>query len=59
MDTLMDTIPESAWEAPEMQAFFRLHTKTLNFLMGKVMQATDGKANPVIVKRLLIEKLYG
>ena len=31
--------------------------KPLNFLMGKVMQATQGKANPGEVRARLIEKI--
>ena len=33
--------------------------KPLNFLMGKVMQATQGKANPSEVRSRLIEKIRG
>jgi aspartyl-tRNA(Asn)/glutamyl-tRNA(Gln) amidotransferase subunit B len=29
----------------------------LGFLVGQVMKATQGKANPALVNRLLIEKL--
>jgi aspartyl-tRNA(Asn)/glutamyl-tRNA(Gln) amidotransferase subunit B len=31
--------------------------KVLNFLMGKVMRATEGKANPGAVRELLARKL--
>jgi aspartyl-tRNA(Asn)/glutamyl-tRNA(Gln) amidotransferase subunit B len=29
----------------------------LGFLVGQVMKSTDGKANPALANRLLIEKL--
>ncbi len=32
-------------------------TKALSFLVGQVMQATKGKANPGLVNKLLVEKL--
>ena len=32
-------------------------TNALSFLIGQVMQATRGKANPQLVSRLLMEKL--
>jgi Asp-tRNA(Asn)/Glu-tRNA(Gln) amidotransferase B subunit len=31
--------------------------RALNFLMGQVMKETQGKANPQIVRRLLLERL--
>jgi len=31
--------------------------KALNYLMGQVMKATKGKANPHIVIKLLLERL--
>jgi Asp-tRNA(Asn)/Glu-tRNA(Gln) amidotransferase B subunit len=42
-----------------LESFLVLHTKTVNFLMGQVMRATGGKANPEMVKRLIVEKLNG
>jgi aspartyl-tRNA(Asn)/glutamyl-tRNA(Gln) amidotransferase subunit B len=31
--------------------------QSLGFLVGQVMKATQGKANPAIVNQLLLEKL--
>jgi Asp-tRNA(Asn)/Glu-tRNA(Gln) amidotransferase B subunit len=31
--------------------------RALNFLMGQVMKETQGRANPQIVRRLLLERL--
>ena len=33
--------------------------KVLNFLMGQVMRRTQGKADPAVVKALLVRKLDG
>jgi len=40
-----------------LEEFAILRQKTVNFLMGKVMQATQGKANPALVKQLILERL--
>lgn len=31
----------------------------LNFLIGKVMQKTQGRANPTLVREMLVERLDG
>jgi len=46
-----------AENAASAQKFREGDPKVLNFLMGKVMQKTQGKANPGEVRRLLTEKL--
>jgi len=43
---------------PENVAKFRAgEDKVLNFLMGRVMRRTEGKANPAAVRELLIERM--
>lgn len=32
--------------------------RNVNYLMGKVMKATKGKADPLTTRNLIIEKLY-
>jgi aspartyl-tRNA(Asn)/glutamyl-tRNA(Gln) amidotransferase subunit B len=34
-------------------------TATFSFFMGQVMKATEGKANPAVIRKLLTEKLKG
>jgi aspartyl-tRNA(Asn)/glutamyl-tRNA(Gln) amidotransferase subunit B len=40
-----------------VQSYRSGKTKALGFLVGQVMQATKGKANPQLVNKLLAEKL--
>ncbi len=34
-----------------------LDERSLNFLMGEVMKRTQGKANPLLARQLLLERL--
>jgi aspartyl-tRNA(Asn)/glutamyl-tRNA(Gln) amidotransferase subunit B len=45
--------------ADSVEKFLGGDDKVLNFLMGKVMQKTQGKANPGSVKEALIRKIKG
>ena len=40
-----------------VERFRVLHEKTVSFLMGQIMRATSGKANPTQVKQILLDKL--
>ena len=53
-------VDEVLSEHPEDLARYRSgEEKVLNFLMGKVMRRTQGKADPGAVRELLIERLQG
>ncbi|MFU8889074.1 MAG: Asp-tRNA(Asn)/Glu-tRNA(Gln) amidotransferase GatCAB subunit B, partial [Trueperaceae bacterium] len=42
---------------PEVAAGAREQPKAVNFLMGRVMQASRGQARPEAVRALLLERL--
>lgn len=48
--------PPECWESGDhlTGCYYR---GLLNFLMGQIMKATKGKANPELAKRLLLERL--
>jgi len=46
-----------AANAPAVEDWKKGKKQSLGFLVGQVMKATQGKANPAIVNQLLLEKL--
>jgi len=57
---LVATIAQVIADHPKEVAEFRAgREKLLSFFMGQVMKATQGKANPQAVNRLLRDKLTG
>ena len=57
IDALVDEVMAAQGEAVELVRAG--DDKPLNFLMGKVMKASQGKANPAEVRGRLIEKIRG
>ncbi|MFL2935564.1 MAG: hypothetical protein ACJZ7Z_02445 [Myxococcota bacterium] len=57
IDTLVQTVMQENGEAVELVRSG--DDKPLNFLMGKVMQASQGKASPGEVRKTLVEKIKG
>ena len=57
IDTLVDDVVAAHEEA--VTSVREGDDKPLNFLMGKVMKASQGKANPAEVRNRLIEKIRG
>jgi aspartyl-tRNA(Asn)/glutamyl-tRNA(Gln) amidotransferase subunit B len=58
MDELSDIVAQVFTDNPQAVADYRGgKTQTVRFLVGQVMKATRGKANPQVVDRLLTEKL--
>ena len=58
MDELSDIVAQVFTDNPQAVADYRGgKTQTVRFLVGQVMKATRGKANPQVVSRLLTEKL--
>jgi len=46
-----------AANAPAVEDWKKGKKQSLGFLVGQVMKATQGKANPAIVNQLLLEQL--
>jgi aspartyl-tRNA(Asn)/glutamyl-tRNA(Gln) amidotransferase subunit B len=57
IDALVDEVVTAEAEAVELVRAG--DDKPLNFLMGKVMKASQGKANPAEVRGRLIERIRG
>ena len=57
IDTLVDDVVAAHEEA--VTSVREGDDKPLNFLMGKVMKASQGKANPAEVRNRLIAKIRG
>ncbi|MFP5305535.1 MAG: Asp-tRNA(Asn)/Glu-tRNA(Gln) amidotransferase GatCAB subunit B, partial [Gammaproteobacteria bacterium] len=56
----LQAIDEVMAKNPQQLADYRAgKDKLLGFFVGQVMKATQGKANPDLVNRLLKEKLAG
>lgn len=56
--TLAEVVAQVLKDNPKpVQQYFRGKEAVVQFLMGQVMRATRGKANPQAVKRLLLEQL--
>jgi aspartyl-tRNA(Asn)/glutamyl-tRNA(Gln) amidotransferase subunit B len=59
-DELRDVVSQVVSENPEAVADYAAgKTQALRFLVGQVMKATRGKANPQMVSRLLSDRLSG
>jgi aspartyl-tRNA(Asn)/glutamyl-tRNA(Gln) amidotransferase subunit B len=55
---LLAAVDEAIAEHPDNVEKFRAgEDKVLNFLMGQVMRRTAGKANPAVVRDLLVERM--
>ncbi len=58
LDELSDIVAQVLTENPQAVAdYLEGKTQVVRFLVGQVMSATRGKANPQVVNRLLTEKL--
>jgi len=55
--TLLKTVEEVFQEEPSAVVQARNNPETINYLVGKVMQKTKGKANPTLTLDLIKEKL--
>jgi aspartyl-tRNA(Asn)/glutamyl-tRNA(Gln) amidotransferase subunit B len=55
LESLVDGV--LAGNAAEVQKYLDGKTSVVGFLMGQVMKATQGKANPQVVRPLIVEKL--
>ena len=55
LESLVDSV--LAGNTAEVQKYLDGKTSVVGFLMGQVMKATQGKANPQVVRPLIVEKL--
>ena len=59
-DTLVSAVAETLAQNPDAVANYRAgETRVVGFLVGQVMRATQGKADPKRVNELLVQRLEG